>query len=243
MLRTLILLSTALVSPAFADEPVDFAEGAQGEIKAPIMEILRDSKVLGEEWKNTLDIQTADDFGVEIDVDKLRSDALNNPRVQALLKAQGSTDGSTDDADKYENKRLFVFASFSMPKSSLRQMLIEAEQFGATILFQGFLNNSVEDTTTAINETFPNADDAKGFAIDPTMFVRFDVNVVPQFVVLSDDIEPCLTSGCQSDKPPMHDKVSGNVPIEAALRAIVDGEGDAKQVANAALSHWEASQW
>ena len=243
MLRTLILLSTALVSPVFADDPVDFADGAQGDIKAPIMEILRDSKELGEEWKKTLNIQTADDFGVEVDVDQLRADALNNPRVQALLRAQGAAEGTPNDADKYENKRLFVFASFSMPKASLRQMLIEAEQFGATILFQGFLNNSVEDTTTAINETFPNADDAKGFAIDPTMFVRFDVGVVPQFVVLRDDIEPCLTSGCQSDTPPAHDKVAGNVPIEAALRAIVDGEGDATLVANAALSDWEASQW
>jgi hypothetical protein len=74
------------------------------------------------------------------------------------------------------------------------------------------------------------------------MFVRFDVNVVPTLVVVSDVITPCETSGCESDPVSVHDRLAGNIPLIAALEIVSRGGGDAAAQASQILSRQDGEQ-
>ena len=167
----------------------------------------------------------------------MRARALNNPRVQALLGAGGQADeAGSEDARRYPNQRAFLFASFSMPDQSLRQMMVDAQQYNVPIVFRGFVNNSVFDTQVAIQRVFGDDAETIGFSIDPTLFTRFDIQSVPQVVVTRDDIEPCLMQACVGDFPPPHDKVSGNIPLLAVLDIVARADGDASGSAQRILN-------
>ena len=172
----------------------------------------------------------------------MRDRALNNPRVQALLNAQERH--AEDGAEKrYENKQVFVFVSFSMPPQSLRAVMEEAHDYEATVLFQGFLNNSVFDTQEALLTVFGSEEETKGFGIDPTMFVRFGIDRVPAVIVTREEIQPCETSGCQNDIAPVHDKIMGNIPLTAVFEEIVTRQGDTADHAALLLNRKRAAQW
>jgi len=233
LLRNLILASALVLASnmSFAQEidgeRLEFAPSSQGEIKAPIMQMLDEAKALGKTWKETLDIQEPNDFGKKIDVEGLRERALNNPRVRALL---GTDDGiAKGDAAgaKYGSDRAFLMLSFSMPEQSLRSAMLEADRFGIPILMRGFVKNDAYATQTAIQRVFQDDAQSIGFNIDPTMFTRFGVTSVPQLIVLNDELEACETQGCERDVAPPHDVVRGNIPVEAGLRIIASGDGEA----------------
>ena len=111
----------------------------------------------------------------------------------------------------------------------------EAQVFGVPIVFRGFLGNSVFETQAAISEVFGEDAEAVGFGIDPTLFTRFEVEAVPQVIVTAEPLEVCESAGCAEDTVPLHDRISGNIPLQAALEIIADGEGDAAHTAQEAL--------
>lgn len=233
LLRNLVLISVFALATSVSvaqetdEQPLEFAPSSQGEIKAPIMQMLDEAKALGKTWKETLDIQEPNDFGKKIDVEGLRERALNNPRVRALL---GTDDGiAKGDAagPKYGSDRAFLMLSFSMPEQSLRSAMLEADRFGIPILMRGFVKNDAYATQTAIQRVFKDDAQSIGFNIDPTMFTWFGVNSVPQLIVVDGELEACETQGCERDVPPPHDVVRGNIPLEAGLRIIANGQGDA----------------
>lgn len=231
----LVLSATAAFAQETANEPLEFAPNSQGVIKTPIMQMLNDAKELGQEWQSTLDIQEANDFGVKLDVEALRERALNNPRVRALLGADDGEAKGDAAGPKYGSDRIFILLSFSMPEESLRSVMVEADRFGVPIVMRGFVKNDAYATQTAIQRVFKNDAESIGFNIDPTIFTRFNVTSVPQLIVVNDDLGSCETQGCEGDVAPPHDVVRGNIPIEAALRIIADGEGDASSEAQKAL--------
>ena len=234
MLRTLTLAfiaSTAFVPSASAQDEdgkvIDYAPGSTGRITAPLATIVDDAKRQGEALRDTLTPQDAADSAFEgVDFDDLRSKALSHPRVQALLGAKGTADSARGEEDqRYEGAKVFLLASFSMPEASLKQMMEEATVFGLPVVFRGFVNNSVYETQARLEQVFGSMDAATGFSIDPTVFARFDVTAVPQVIATSDVIDVCETPGCEDDPVPPHDRVSGNVPLEFALRLISE-QGD-----------------
>lgn len=240
MLRTIsFVLALGAASPGLAqdaDEPVEFAPGAQGDIKPSIGRMIDDAKKLGAEWESRLDILEPDAFGVKPDMDALRDRALNNPRVRALLGADGAdTAGQPDAQDRYGSKQAFLLASFSMPETSLRSIMIESQRFGVPIVMRGFVENSVFKTQEALQTDFGDDAETVGFGIDPTMFTRFAVENVPQLIVVKEPLEVCENQGCEGELPPVHDVVRGNIPIEAALELIVRQKGDAANVARTLL--------
>ena len=242
LLRNLILTTAIIItaSSGFAQEgaeaPLEFAPDSQGQIKAPIMQILNDAKELGETWKDRLNILEPDDFDIKLNVEELRERALNNPRVRALLGADDGIAKGDAAGPKYGSDRVFIMLSFSMPEQSLRSAMVEANRFGLPILMRGFVKNDVLATQTAIQRVFKDDAQSVGFNIDPTMFTRFNVTSVPQVIVVNDDIGSCETQGCELDVPPPHDVVRGNIPIEAALRMIAEGDGEASNAAKQTLS-------
>lgn len=237
LLRALMLAGAVMASAAGAEEAPEepqatYAPGATGQIRVPIEQIVRDAERRGDQLADELTIQDAQQ-GVEIqDLDGIRARALNDPRVRALLNA---TDDQIPDEDpeKYAETEAILFASFSMPAPSLRQMMQEATDYGLTIVFQGFVNNSVFDTREKLEEVFGQDEVGEAFAIDPTLFRRFNVTSVPVLVVLGESLDVCATPACESDAVPLHDRLSGNIPVETALRIIAAGNGDAPQVAKA----------
>ena len=234
MLRTLsfaFAAGAALMSPAFAqdeaEEVIEYAPGSTGRITAPLSTIVDDAKRRGEVLRETLRPQDAAEGAFSgVDFDDLRTKALSHPRVQALLGADGAGEFAGEaEAVRYDGARVFLLASFSMPKASLRQMMEEASAYGLPIVFRGFVNNSVYDTQAALEETFGSLESAVGFSIDPTVFARFGVTSVPQVIAMSEAVDVCETPGCEADPVPLHDRVSGNVPVEYALRLIAE-QGD-----------------
>ena len=240
MLRTLITTTSFLVLCSFGfaqenDERVDFAPGAQGHIEAPIMDIIDRAKEQGEALSKSLNVQEANDFGRKLNIEELRTRALSNERVRKLLGADGGQPDAEGLQARYSNQRAFILVSFSMPEQSLRNVMVEADRFDMPILMRGFVKNDVVATQTAIQRVFGDDAESIGFNIDPTMFTRFNVQAVPQVIVVADELLPCETQGCVGDIPPPHDVVKGNIPVQAALEIIANGDGDAAAEAKALL--------
>ncbi len=231
----LFTVLTPVMSDTIAPEPpVNFAPGATGIIEAPLLDMLRDAERKGEELRSTLKIQ---DPKADVQIDGLasiRERAMNDPRVRALLGVEEET-AIEQTAEKYAQTSAILFASFSMPEISLRQMMQEATQYGVTIVFRGFVNNSVFETREKLEQVFGQDDIAEAFAIDPTLFRRFDIQAVPALVVLGETLDVCETPLCSEDPAPIHDRLSGNIPLEASLSIIAAGRGDAPEIARAIL--------
>ncbi|WP_226554735.1 type-F conjugative transfer system pilin assembly protein TrbC [Celeribacter naphthalenivorans] len=241
LLRTLITAGfCSFAAFAFAQEnetevAPDYAPGATGIITAPIARIVRDAEKRGDELAEQLTIQSAQE-GVEIDdLEGIRTRALNDPRVRKLLGVEDDISAQGDE-EKYGETEAILFASFSMPKESLRQMMQEATQYGATIVFRGFVDNSVFETRAKLEEVFEDDEIGEAFAIDPTLFRRFEVKSVPMVVVLGEELDVCETPNCEADAMPLHDRLLGNIPLETALRIIAAGNGDASDVASGLLA-------
>ena len=238
LLRTLISVPFLVLGtlPALAgDEVLQFAPGAQGFIEPSIPDMLEGARQLGGRWSESLDIQEADGFGWDFDFEAFRGKALSNPRVREMLGVEEGTLQTAGENDRWGSDRIFVLASFSMPSPTLKAMTVEAQTFGVPIVFRGFLDNSVFATQAAITETFGEDADAVGFGIDPTLFTRFQVETVPQIIVTSEPLDVCETSGCEGDPAPLHDRIAGNIPLQAALEIIASGGGEAAHIARAAL--------
>lgn len=230
---TLTATSVLLTSPALllADEAAsgvtDYAPGSTGRITAPLARIVDEAKTRGTALRQTLRPRAAPNgaFG-EVDFEGLRKRALADRRVRALLGVTSAGDSTTETENfRYEGATVFLLASFSMPKPSLRQMMAEARAFGVPVIFRGFVNNSVHDTQAALEEAFGSLDEAEGFSIDPTLFARFRVTSVPQVIAVGATIDVCDTPGCSDDPVPPHDRVAGNVPLDFALHLIA-GQGE-----------------
>lgn len=242
LLRSLILSGMVAValgmgsarSHAEDQPPVQFAPGATGKITAPLVDIIRDAERRGEALAGSLSIQAPRE-GVDIeDLDGIRTRALNDPRVRNLLGVDEAKEAE-GQGEKYADTRAILFASFSMPPASLRQMMREANSYGLNVVFRGFVNNSVYDTRVALEEVFADDEEGEGFAIDPTLFRRFDIQAVPALVVLGEELDVCNTPACEDEVSPIHDRLSGNIPLETALKLIAAGNGDASETARAIL--------
>jgi len=218
-------------------EDMEFAPGATGFINAPITELVIGAERAAEELGERLNILGAME-GVEIeDLSGIRERALNDPRVRRLLGVNDE-DANTTEEIRYDGAHLWLLLSFSMPKQSLQQAMLEAEKYGVPVVFRGFVNNSVYDTRAAILDVWETEEAAKAFGIDPTLFTRFNVSAVPVVIATSDTLEICETQGCEDDPIPLHDRVAGNIPLDTVLRMIALGGGvgsvEAKRMIEAA---------
>lgn len=234
--ETRVIENTRISEPV--DDDLEFAPGSTGPINVPLMELHRKGKSLGEDWSKTVTPQAPEKNAFSgIDFKSLRERALNNPRVRALLDAGDQETGPNGEgAERYEGGRLFLLASFSITRISLRSMLEEAKLYGIPVIFRGFKNNSVYETQDAIIEVFGSLEDAEGFVIDPTVFKRFRVASVPQLIGAASSLDQCETPGCADDPVPPRDVVRGNVPLKFALELMARRGEYAAQAAQDALS-------
>ncbi|MBT9247954.1 type-F conjugative transfer system pilin assembly protein TrbC (plasmid) [Gemmobacter fulvus] len=245
MLRTLIstcLTACTLGLPALAeaqdtDQAPRFAPGALGPVGVDV-EILRQQSLRdAETLRGTLETQDpADLSAMSPGIEALQDQAMNDPRIRALLGVDDPARMSGSVRPDHSAAKVLVFASFGMPDASLRQVMQDAERYQGQVVFRGFVGNSVFETEAALTRVFGKLETATAFAIDPTLFTRFNVHAVPVYVVLNGPLDVCETPGCVGDVVPPHDRISGNITLDAALSIAAHGRGDAGQVAKSLLA-------
>lgn len=242
MLRTLILL-LAICCPSivFSQSDVDAQSevDALDDLDARIRQALETARVDGASLKERLQLLD-EEFDFPDGLRNLGVDSLQNEQVRSLLNlpAPGEDQGGDGGEERYASD-VFVLASFSMPLPSLKALMQDATSMGVPVVFRGFVNGSLEDTEAAVRAVYTDDDQSHGFTIDPTLFERFNIQAVPVFVSLGERIDVCETQGCEGDPVPVHDRVTGNISLLAALNVIARGNGDAPDPARAILENNE----
>lgn len=125
---------------------------------------------------------------------------------------------------------LMIFVSSSIPKNSLKDLMIQAKQSGGILVFRGVIG-SLKNTQEFLAEISRENVSA---IIDPRLFDIFQVKLVPTFVVLSNATQDCVENDCQFT--PRHDRITGNITLKYALEQIEAAKGDAGSTATEYLS-------
>ncbi|MCY4488015.1 MAG: type-F conjugative transfer system pilin assembly protein TrbC [Deltaproteobacteria bacterium] len=128
---------------------------------------------------------------------------------------------------------VIVFMSLSAPAESWRQWSREAARIGAPLVLRGLGPDGFQATVKRIG---PFLDRGSGAAIDPRLFRLFDIKAVPAVAVVPDGVPPCESRGCSADPAPPHDRVAGNIGLEAALEAIASEGGPGRVAARRHLA-------
>jgi len=121
---------------------------------------------------------------------------------------------------------VMIFVSSSIPKSSLKDLMIQAKKSGAVLVFRGVIGG-LKNTAKFLGDI--SKDNVQAI-IDPRLFDLFNVQVVPTIVVLKEANQDCGISGsCKIT--PIHDRISGNVTLDYALETISGGKSEASSIA------------
>lgn len=115
-----------------------------------------------------------------------------------------------------EKTTFYIFASFSLSNNVLRQMIDYAEPYNGIIVFRGLENNSFKTTSEHIQK-IAKEDDEAAIIIDPTLFVKFQINHVPSFILAK--AESCAAQMSCSNS---YDKLSGSVTPRFALEKFAE---------------------
>lgn len=103
----------------------------------------------------------------------------------------------------------YIFVSFSLSETLLKQLLILSKNYKAVLVLRGLKNNSFKQSIEYI--TSLNPDENEGFIIDPELFNKYHIQKVPTYVLARNKI--CPNSSCI----PSYDKLTGNVSPKYAL--------------------------
>lgn len=138
-----------------------------------------------------------------------------------------------------EAPRFIVFASLSMPEVSLKALVRDVTRAGGVTVLRGFPQGDstlFKQRLAAIWRDGSEAPDQPGaLGIDPRLFRAFDIKQAPSFVMVAADFSPCDGFDCTDTLPP-HDRLAGNVSVEAALETFADGGGPGARLARLHLA-------
>lgn len=137
-----------------------------------------------------------------------------------------------------QGPQLIAFVSFSVPPAALRRIVEDVSAVGGAVVFRGLPQNSVKAFQTQLLEILGTRQSAASIGVDPRLFRAFDVQRVPEFVVVSTGFDLCDGFECRSVVPP-HDRLSGNVSLRYALEMVGDGSGPGSAVSRVLLRRLE----
>ena len=162
---------------------------------------------------------------------------LNQDQLKKLL---GNYQTNSDDskAEHFSIYKLMIFVSSSIPKSSLKDLMIQAKESGGILVFRGAIG-SIKNTAQFLAEISKENVSA---IIDPRLFDIFQVKLVPTFIVLTKDYQDCeanqdrgasnisakISNNSNCHFTPIHDRITGNITLNYALETIINGNGSAK---------------
>jgi len=139
---------------------------------------------------------------------------LSNYRLKTNSQP-GQTDKNTNPLLAYP---LFVFVSATIPKISLKQLMIQTRKANGVLVFRGLIGGSLRNTQQFLGEI---AKENVSAIIDPRLFTSFKIELVPSFVVINKSAD--LAQNCQEiscDFTPIHDRITGNITLDYALEQI-----------------------
>lgn len=142
-----------------------------------------------------------------------------------LKQAESGASSHADLPGGREEKsgpQLYLFVSFSMPEVTLKRLLRQAIVANATLVLRGLVEGDLAKTKEKIAEVLET--DAMGhsaiqggFAIDPTLFERFQITAVPTFVLTNAPAGRCTENHCPA---PDHARLSGDITLAYALETM-----------------------
>ena len=128
---------------------------------------------------------------------------------------------------------IIIFMSLSVPGAGLRQWSLEAARIGAPLVLRGVGPQGLKATVKRVGAHLA---EGAGAAIDPRLFRLFDIKAVPAVAVVPGGVPPCRSRGCSADPAPPHDRVGGNIGLDAALRIIAEEGGPGRETARRHLA-------
>lgn len=130
---------------------------------------------------------------------------------------------------------MVVLVSFSMPESALQELARQAARLGIPLVLRGLVDDSMEATVRRL-QAFQSTS-GTGFAIDPTLFSRFQVEAVPTYLLLLDELQACTPEHCPV---PRHVRVAGEAGLDHVLETMRRSrERGAREAAAALLARLE----
>lgn len=113
--------------------------------------------------------------------------------------------------DEENTPIVLVFASFSMPQETLKQLANDLKKIKGALVIRGLINNSFKATSLYLQKV------GEGVLLDPTLFDKFNITSVPTFIITEGDVK--------AEQIPKHDRLRGNVSLRFALeRSLKEGE-------------------
>lgn len=110
-----------------------------------------------------------------------------------------------DKSANNKNSGLFIFVSFSMPETSLKQWLAQANQVNGVLVIRGLVNNSFKETTLKLASLIK--EQHGGMQLNPPLFKTYHITQVPAVV---------LTNGKNTDV------IYGDVPLRDSLQKMAE---------------------
>lgn len=124
------------------------------------------------------------------------------------------------EAQKAKVDGLIAFASFSMPRESLKKLIVDTKKVGGTVMFIGFKGGTY---MSMANEIAKLKLEGANIQINPNAFEQYKIKSVPAIVLVKPNGEEKLdTEGCVL--PDNYSKVSGDVSIDHALTLMSEKE-------------------
>lgn len=226
--------SSASVSENWIEDANSFAESLQNQIVIA-------GEILGEEYTKELELHN-DDAQQPNATDILESVSNFSSHQKFNLTTNHNSQSSPAEV-LYEN--IAVFVSFSMPKHSLKQLVVDAAKAGVPIYIRGFWNGSLAETVKFSSRLFDNSDAETqdkellgGLLIDPRMFRIFQVDHVPTFLAFEGSLPDCDTLQCNVNMPE-HDRLSGNISLKKALKTLANSGNVASEAVTLSLTRLE----
>lgn len=137
-------------------------------------------------------------------------------------------------AKRYERKaegrrsdNLMIFASFTMPKESLKRLIQDANKAGGMVVLRGFKDGSLKNTAIAVNAL---GEASGNVAINPNAFTKYRIKAVPAVVLLKPEGQDLVDNeGCAL--PDKYVMVAGDVTLRFALDHIAQQSRDFSDMA------------
>jgi conjugal transfer pilus assembly protein TrbC len=128
---------------------------------------------------------------------------------------------------------ILIFVSFSMPHQSLEAILRDAKKIHATVVIRGLINNSFQSTMLRIAELVKTSG-GDGMVLNPIWFKRFAIKQVPSVVAVPEGSVCFMQETCDQDLD--YDRITGDIPLSAALKMIRDKGHVTQSIAESALN-------
>ena len=160
------------------------------------------------------------------DLPEPSADLLQRARAditKLLDQAQSKNQSQkTDPMTQKNGPQLYVFVSFSMPEITLKRLLTQASQIEASLILRGLIDDDMGKTKTRIAQLLEADENGHtrikgGFAIDPTLYERFDIQQVPTFVLTDTPAPRCTDAGCEEVS---YARLSGDTTLEYVLETM-----------------------